>query len=475
MALPPCHCLFQFYVADGKLSCQLYQRSADIFLGVPFNIASYALLTLMMAQVRATRQAILSTPSATPTSTSTIWSRPTPASRAPFPLPTMRLNPACAPHRCGIFASFGGLVPPERKFDRNRTFRLAGQVGKGAALCCATAMNVQSRMGLEDSAGASGPNSARGPGEAPPGPGATFRWPRTTPWSPTAAGAAIATVSSGTFGSYNDYIVGGNQYGFNNNGIVNHTGGQISWASWMKVGQSGADRHLQHERGHPQQLQPHAGGHERGLAGTGHFNQSGGTVAVSNILVGRGTGAFGTYNISNGVITGSRIIAGRGQQHRRRHRGHQPDRRLGDHERRPRRGRELRRLRRGGHRHLQPERRNLPGREHPRGSCQRLHRHRQHLRHRRHDHHRLPQRGRHRRHRTGQRDRRRRHLRQRHLRRLRHRHPQQRGQFESNRGHHQFWLPARRRDPLGQRHHLPVRRRYERHQQQRRGWPRPGR
>jgi thymidylate synthase len=51
MALAPCHCLFQFYVADGRLSCQLYQRSADVFLGVPFNIASYALLTVMMAQV----------------------------------------------------------------------------------------------------------------------------------------------------------------------------------------------------------------------------------------------------------------------------------------------------------------------------------------------------------------------------------------------------------------------------------------
>lgn len=95
MALAPCHCLFQFHVADGKLSCQLYQRSADLFLGVPFNIASYALLTHMVAQVTGLEPGDF------------IWTGGDchlylnhldqvreQLSRTPFPLPTLRLNPA---------------------------------------------------------------------------------------------------------------------------------------------------------------------------------------------------------------------------------------------------------------------------------------------------------------------------------------------------------------------------------------------
>jgi len=95
MALPPCHTLFQFYVADGKLSCQLYQRSGDIFLGVPYNIASYALLTMMIAQVAGFKPGeFIHTLGDAHLYTNHIEQAHIQLARAPRPLPTMNINPA---------------------------------------------------------------------------------------------------------------------------------------------------------------------------------------------------------------------------------------------------------------------------------------------------------------------------------------------------------------------------------------------
>jgi thymidylate synthase len=94
MALPPCHILFQFYVADGKLSCQLYQRSCDIFIGVPFNIASYALLTMMVAQVTGLRPGdFIHTLGDAHIYLNHLEQVKLQLTREPYPLPTMNINP----------------------------------------------------------------------------------------------------------------------------------------------------------------------------------------------------------------------------------------------------------------------------------------------------------------------------------------------------------------------------------------------
>jgi thymidylate synthase len=119
MALAPCHCLFQFYAAEGRLSCQLYQRSADVFLGVPFNIASYALLTLMMAQISDLKPGeLVHTLGDAHLYLSHLEQADAQLARTPRPLPKLRLNPSVRSLFAFAFADFALLgydpYPPIR-------------------------------------------------------------------------------------------------------------------------------------------------------------------------------------------------------------------------------------------------------------------------------------------------------------------------------------------------------------------------
>jgi thymidylate synthase len=110
MALPPCHLLFQFYVANGQLSCQMYQRSCDIFLGIPFNIASYSLLTMMMAQVTGHKPGdFIHTLGDAHIYLNHLDQVKLQLSRKPYPLPEMKINPAVKNILDFTFDDFGLL------------------------------------------------------------------------------------------------------------------------------------------------------------------------------------------------------------------------------------------------------------------------------------------------------------------------------------------------------------------------------